>query len=260
MQIKEIIDTLEEFAPLALQEDYDNAGVQVQSVPDEKVSGILLCLDVTEEVIDEAVRKNCNMIVSHHPLLFHSQKKITTNDYVGRCICKAIRNGVTLYAAHTNLDNAKGGVNFMMAEKMGLQNVRFLVPDVSGSGGSGIIGELPESMSKEKFVAEVRRIFRAGVARYNDCCRESVRTVALCGGAGSFLVSDAIARKADAFITGEISYHHFFGYENDILLVELGHFETEQYTVQLLRRIITDSCRDIPVYETECKTNPVNYL
>lgn len=160
MQIKEIINTLEEFAPLALQEDFDNAGVQVQSVPDEKVSGILLCLDVTEEVIDEAVRKNCNMIVSHHPLLFHSQKKITTNDYVGRCICKAIRNGVTLYAAHTNLDNAKGGVNFMMAEKMGLQNVRFLVPDVSGSGGSGIIGELPESMSKEKFVAEVRRIFR----------------------------------------------------------------------------------------------------
>lgn len=260
MQIREIIDTLEGFAPLALQEDFDNAGVQIQSVPDEKVSGILLCLDITEEVMEEAIRLDCNLIVSHHPLLFHAKKKITADDYIGRCICKAIKNGITLYSAHTNLDNAKGGVNFMMAEYLKLKNVQFLLWNECHSGGSGIIGELPSVMSKENFLTFVKQTFQAGVARYNDCNISNIRTVALCGGAGSFLVQDAIKQKADAFITGEISYHHFFGYENDILMVELGHYETEQYTVQLLRRVITEKFSDVRIYETSIKTNPVNYM
>lgn len=258
MQIKEIIDTLEEFAPLALQEDYDNAGVQVQSVPDEKVSGILLCLDITEDVIDEAVALHCNMIVSHHPLIFRARKKITTGDYIGRCICKAIQHGITLYAAHTNLDNAQGGVNFMMAEKIGLKNLRFLL--AGAEGGSGLIGELESPMPKSEFLAYVKQTFKAGVARFNDCVKPEVKTVALCGGAGSFLVDEAVGQKADAFITGEISYHHFFGLENDILMVELGHYETEQYTIQLLQNIINARFPSIPISTTTVKTNPVNYL
>ena len=147
-----------------------------------------------------------------------------------------------------------------MAEYLKLKNVQFLLWNECHSGGSGIIGELPSVMSKENFLTFIKQTFQAGVARYNDCNISDIRTVALCGGAGSFLVQDAIKQKADAFITGEISYHHFFGYENDILMVELGHYETEQYTVQLLRRVITEKFSDVRIYETSIKTNPVNYM
>ncbi len=259
MQIREIINTLEGFAPLTLQEEYDNAGVQIQSVPDEEVSGVLLCLDVTEDAIDEAIRKGCNMIVSHHPLLFRGKKKITTDDYIGRCVIKAIRNGICLYAAHTNLDNARGGVNYQMAAQIGLRDVEFLVSNREGTGGSGIIGRLPAPMKKDEFIEMVSREFRAGVARFNDSRKETVSVVALCGGAGSFLVYDAIRRNADAFITGEIGYHDFFGLEDDILLVELGHYETEQYTVKLLHGIFSSAFPELRIEEAETVTNPVRY-
>lgn len=260
MQIREIINTLEGFAPLALQEDYDNAGVQIQSVQDEGVSGVLLCLDVTEDAIDEAVRKGCNMIVSHHPLLFRGRKKITPDDYVGRCVIKSIRNGLCLYAAHTNLDNVRGGVNFRMASGIGLRDVDFLLPNNGGTGGSGVIGTLPSPMRSDEFVRLVTRTFRAGVARFNDSVRETISTVALCGGAGSFLIPEAILHRADAFVTGEIGYHGFFGFENDILLVELGHFETEQFTVRLLHDILSASYPSLRIEEVEAVTNPIRYF
>lgn len=261
MKISELTEIFERFAPLNLQEAYDNSGLQIQPVPDEELTGVLLCLDVTESTISEAERKHCNLIVSHHPLLFRSPKKITTNDYVGRCICSSIKKGITLYAAHTNLDNAKDGVNFMMAEKLGLKNFSFLLAsDNSGNGGAGIKGELPETLNKEQFVNLLKSVFGVECARVNDWTGNSVRNVALCGGAGAFLISEALKNKADAFVTGELGYHQFFGQEDNILLVELGHYETEQYTLEIFRKIISGADASIPLFVTEEKTNPVRYF
>lgn len=261
MKISELTEIFERFAPLHLQEAYDNSGLQIQPVPDEELTGVLLCLDVTESTISEAERKHCNLIVSHHPLLFRSPKKITTNDYVGRCICASIKKGITLYAAHTNLDNAKGGVNFVMAEKLGLKNISFLLPaDPSGNAGSGIVGDLVEPMSKEQFVGLLKSVFHVECARVNAWTGSSVRRVALCGGAGSFLIAEAVKKNADAFVTGELGYHQFFGYEDSILLAELGHYETEQFTLDLFRKIIVGTDSSIPVFLTEEKTNPVRYF
>ena len=260
MKIREIIGALEHFAPLSLQDGYDNAGLQIGLTEDADASGALLCLDVTEEVIDEAVARGCNLVVSHHPLMFRPPKHITGEDYVQRCIICAIRNGVWIYSAHTNLDNAPGGVSVKMAEKLGLTHIRALHPLPQGDGGAGIVGELAEPMEREDFLATVKEVFDIDALRYNSWSGERIRRVALCGGAGAFLIPEAVAAGADAFLTGEIGYHHFFGFDEEIQLVEMGHFESEQFTLEILRSIITQADPQLPVFDTSVKTNPINYL
>ncbi|MBO4485967.1 MAG: Nif3-like dinuclear metal center hexameric protein [Prevotella sp.] len=268
MKIRQIIDALEDFAPLALQDGYDNAGLQIGLPQDVDATGVLLCLDVTEAVVDEAVSRGCNMVVSHHPLLFHPLKSITGKDYVERVVIKAIQNGITLYAAHTNLDNAPGGVNHKMAEKLQLSSLEWLEPkqgmevDSTGSprGGSGLVGELPADMTQEAFVRMVKDTFRVDSVRYNEWHGRQVRRVAICGGAGAFLIPKAIAKGADAFITGEIGYHRFFGYEDSILLMELGHYESEQYTLEIFRDIISRVAPQLPLYNTQLRTNPIKEM
>ncbi len=261
MKIREIIGALEEFAPLSLQDSYDNAGLQIGLTEDADATGALLCLDVTEEVLDEALGRGCNMVVSHHPLLFRPCKSITGADYVERCVMKAIKNDIAIYSAHTNLDNAKDGVNYRMAGKLGLQNIEVLDPKQDADGtGAGIIGQLPEVMEKEDFIAQVKEVFCADCVRYNSWSGERVSRVALCGGAGAFLMSKAAKRGADVFITGEVGYHRFFGHEDELMLMEIGHYESEQYTLEILREIITKADPELPVFYTEVDTNPINYL
>ena len=261
MKIRDIIGALEQFAPLSLQDDFDNAGMQLGLTVDAESSGVLLCLDVTEDVLSEAKEKGCNLVVSHHPLLFHGLKKITGEDYVQRCVIDSIRNGINVYAAHTNLDNAPGGVNYQIAEKIGLTDVKPLRPKAEMEGaGSGVIGRLPEEMEREDFIVMIKERFDVGSVRFNSWSGERMSKVALCGGAGAFLAGEAIRQQADVFLTGEIGYHRFFGYENDIQLIEIGHYESEQYTVGLLRDIIAAAAPDLPLYETTVETNPINYL
>ena len=259
MKIREIIRALEDFAPLALQDGFDNAGLQIGLTEDVDATGVLLSLDVTEEVVDEAIERGCNMIVSHHPLLFHPVKSITGDDCVGRIIMKAIRNGIVLYAAHTNLDNAPGGVNHRIASHIGLEDLHWLEPKVGQNGGSGIVGTLPESVDKDLFIMRVKERFGVECIRHNGWHGTSVKKVAVCGGAGSFLIPKAICMKADAFITGEIGYHRFFGYEDSILLLEMGHYESERYTTEILREIISSAATDLPVYTTRLRVNPIYY-
>ena len=261
MKIREITGALEQFAPLSLQDSYDNAGLQIGLTVDAESSGVLLCLDVTEEVIDEAKEKGCNLIVSHHPLMFRPPKRIAGEDIVQRCIIRAIQQGVNIYASHTNLDNAPGGVNYKIAEKLGLQDIVPLCPKPEMEGaGSGVIGILQDSMDKEDFIVLVKETFDAGSVRFNSWTGETVRKVAVCGGAGAFLISDAINQQADVFITGEIGYHRFFGYDNFIQLMEIGHYESEQYTIELLESIIRNVCPELKIEKTEIETNPINYL
>lgn len=275
MTIREIINTLEAFAPLDLQEDFDNAGVQVavNSCPDAldaQLTGVLVCLDITEQVIVEAIAKNCNMVVSHHPLIFQPLKRVCGQTYQQRCVAKAILAGITLYSAHTNLDNARGGVNHIIASMLGLNNLQWLEPRGS-EGGSGVIGELPVPMTAMQLLLSLKTLFKVD-ALFNNCrgnsafaeqksvcgtiaVEKEIRKVALCGGAGAFLMGKAREMGADAFITGEIHYHDYFG--QDMLLVEMGHYQSEQYTQELLMKIILKSCAGARVIKTSLNTNPI---
>lgn len=265
MKIKEIIDALERFAPLPLQESYDNAGLQV-GLTEAEVSGVLLCLDVTEEVIQEAVDLGCNMIVAHHPLLFRGLKRVTDATQVERCVCMAIRNNVAIYAAHTNLDNAEDGVNYRMAEKLGLVDVQIMHPSttvvngVRRQYGSGVIGYLPVPEDSLAFLQRVKDVFRVECLQHNELLRKPIQCVALCGGAGAFLIDEAISCEADAFLTGEIGYHQFFGHEQEIQIAAMGHYQSEQYTKEIFYSIIGEVAPNVPLFMTEVDTNPINYL
>ena len=263
MKIKEVIDALEKFAPLPLQEGYDNAGLQV-GLTDAQVSGALLCLDVTEPIIDEAVRKGCNLIVSHHPLIFHKLRRVAGEDYVQRTVMKAIRQDVAIAAMHTNLDSARNGVNFLIAEKLGLtENISFLGQrqTVEGvEGGEGLIGEFAVPMAADDFILKLKKVFGVACVQANQLLRRPIKRVGLCGGAGAFMLKDAIGAQADAFLTGEMSYHDFFGHEQEIQIAVIGHYQSEQYTPEILRRVITRQCAGVPCYIAETDTNPIIYL
>jgi dinuclear metal center YbgI/SA1388 family protein len=260
MKAKQVFDALEQYAPLPLQDSYDNAGLQIGLTEEQEVAGALLCLDVTEDIIDEAERMGCNLVVAHHPLLFRGLKSITGQSYVERCVIKAIQKGIGIYAAHTNLDNAEGGVNYRIAEKLGLKNLSFLDSKPVLSAGSGVVGELPEAENERHFLERVKALFGVQCLRHNALCGRTIRRVALCGGAGGFLLPNAIAQGADAFLTGEMRYHDYFGREDEILIAEMGHYESEQYTVDLLAEVLSRRFPELKIVKTTLNTNPINYL
>lgn len=263
MKARQLLDALEQYAPLPLQDGFDNAGLQVGLTVGQEVTGALLCLDVTEEVIDEAERMGCNLIVSHHPLLFHGLKSITGKNYVERCVVKAIRKGIGIYAAHTNMDNAFGGVNYRIAEKIGLTGLSFLEAKAEVApviAGAGVIGELPAEEDGCDFLERLKVLFGIKCMRHNGFKGRKIRRVALCGGAGGFLLPTAIAQGADAFLTGEMRYHDYFGHDRELLIAEMGHYESEQYTIELFAEILAKRFPELKIVETSYNTNPINYL
>ena len=260
MKAKQVLDALEQYAPLPLQDGFDNAGLQIGLTEEQEVTGALLCLDVTEAVIDEAERMGCNLIVAHHPLLFHGLKSITGKSYVERCVIKAIQKGIGIYAAHTNLDNAEGGVNYRIAEKIGLTSLSFLDAKPGLSAGAGVVGELSTAEDERDFLMRLKDLFGIQCIRHNRLCGRKIRRVALCGGAGGFLLSQAIAQGADAFLTGEMRYHDYFGHEGDLLIAEMGHYESEQYTVEIFAEVLGQRFPELKIVKTSHNTNPINYL
>ena len=271
VKIYQVVDALEHYAPLPLQEGYDNAGLQVGLTEAVEVSGALLCLDVTEDVVDEAIRKGCNLIVSHHPLIFRKLARISDENYVQRTVRKAIKNDIAIVSMHTNMDAAKGGVNFKIAEKLGLRNLRFFggEKEIDGvKGGEGVIGEITDEtdalhadgIAADDLVLMLRERFQAECVQCNQLLRRPIKKVALCGGAGSFLLDAAIAAGADAFITGEMHYHEFFGHEQEIQICVIGHYQSEQFTSEIFRSIITEKCPGVKCEISEINTNPIIYL
>ena len=279
MKIKEIIDALEIFAPLPLQDGFDNAGLQV-GLTDVEATGALLCLDVTEDVVEEAINQGINLIISHHPLMFRGYKSITGKDYTERCIMTAIKNEIAIYSMHTNLDNAPNGVNYKIAEKIGLTNVRVIDPkeymtqdveenvkaeDIKGmpkwlTAGTGAIGELEEPMTETEFLKHVKKTFEAGCVKHTRLTGRLIQKVAVCGGAGAFLMEKAVKEHADAFVTGEIKYHDYFYYEDSILATEIGHYESEQFTKEILRDVLNRKFPTLRTEITRINTNPIKYL
>lgn len=256
-----MVDALERFAPLPLQEGFDNAGLQV-GLTEAEVSGALLCLDVTEKIVDEAVAKNCNLIVSHHPLVFRPLKHLTYEDDVQRAVAKAIKNDIAILSMHTNMDNAMGGVNFKIAEKMKLGGVRFFAEkEVDGiKCGSGTMGELEEPMAADDFVIMLKKTFDVECVQCNQLLRRPIKKVAICGGAGAFLLPEAIRLGADAFVTGEMHYHEYFAHEQEIQIAVIGHYQSEQYTKEIFKSIIEEKCEGVRTVLTEINTNPIIYL
>jgi dinuclear metal center YbgI/SA1388 family protein len=363
MRIQDIINAIEEVAPLSLQESYDNAGLIIGNSK-ANVTSALITIDVTETVIEEAIEKRTNLIIAHHPIIFTGLKKITGANYVERCIEKAIKNDIAIYASHTNMDNAYNGVSFKIAEKLNLQNPKILVPfkeylyklvvfvpsdhsetirkalfdagagnigeydacsyNLKGYGsfrgseksnpfvgkkgeihfeeeerietifpkqimtkvintlikahpyeepaydiyplkndypkaGSGIIGKLTKPVTENDLLDTIKNEFKAPVLKHTQKLNKKVQKIALCGGSGSHTLRSAISQKADVFISSDIKYHQFFDAESKILIIDVGHYESEQFTKEIFYSLIDKKFSNFALYFSETDTNPINY-
>ena len=257
VKIKQVLSALEQFAPLPLQESWDNAGLQI-GLTEAEVSGALLCLDVTEKIIDEAVAKGCNLVVSHHPLLFRGLKQVSDANDVQRTVRKAIKHDICVISMHTNMDNAKGGVNFKIAERLGATPIG-AISEAPTEKIPMVLADLPEPMEAFAFISLVKERFSVKCAHCNELLQRPVKTVAICGGAGDFMLDDAIAQGADAFITGEMHYHVFFGHEQEIQICVIGHYESEQFTSEIFQEIIQKECPGVKTFIAETITNAICY-
>ena len=265
MQIQEIIHSLEQWAPLDFQESYDNSGL-ISGNPSQECTGVLCSLDCTEAVIDEAIAKGCNLIVSHHPIIFKGVKQLNINHFIGRALIKAISNNISLYAFHTNLDNVIDGVNKSLADQLQLTNRKILAPipgkfDQNGQPiGAGIVGELPLETEAGSFLQWVKEKFHLSVIKHTPIINNQLKTIALCGGSGSFLIDIAKQQKVDCFITSDLKYHEFFEADNQLLLVDIGHGESEQYVPDLIVAYLSIKFPTFAVLRSLVNTQPVTYL
>ena len=266
MTIKEITDAIEQYAPLRLQEEWDNAGIQVGD-PDAQVTGVLLCTDATERVVAEAVERGMNLVISHHPLIFHGLKKIMGRTPVERTVAMAIKNDITIYSAHTNMDSAWQGVSFRMAEKLGMTDVQFLdandVPPYgeqeSVTAGCGVIGNIKPTPALD-VLRQVKEAFEVGAVRYSGDTSRDITRVALCGGAGGFLLNKAVEQGAQLYVSADMRYHDFLDNNPRILIADIGHYESEHYTKEIFLEIIQKKSPTFAVAFAKNETNQVNYL
>lgn len=259
--INDIITALEDYAPLSLQESYDNCGMQAgdASAP---CTGVLLCVDITPAIVDEACRRGCNLVISHHPIIFKGLKRLVGDTINERAVIEALRRGVALYSCHTAIDSAPGGVSAELARHLGLTGVTVLEPKAADpSTGLGAVGNLPQPMTAANFVALVKQKCDSPVGRCTVPRADlTIKRVALCGGSGSSLIPLAIAAGADAFVTSDTGYHTFVERADDIFIVDIGHFESEQCTKSLFYRIITEKFPNFAVNYSEIEKNPILYL
>jgi len=364
MVINDVTALIEQLAPLSYQESYDNSGLLI-GAPQAPLKGILVTLEVTPEIVDEACQKGLNLIVSHHPIIFSGLKKITGKTDVEKVVVKAIKNDIAIYSAHTNLDSVIGGVNSKIGEKLGLTNLKFLKPldgeliklvvfvptneaevvrsamfkagaghignydccsfNLKGEGtfragegakpfvgelnelhhepevrievilpkvllskviremiaahpyeevaydiypllntynnvGMGMIGELAEPLSEKEFLEKVKNDFGLKSIRHTPFLKKNIKKVAFCGGSGAFLINNAIASGADIFITGDVKYHQFFDAEGKIVIADIGHFESEQFTIDIFYEYLLKNLSKFAVLKSEINTNPINYI
>jgi dinuclear metal center YbgI/SA1388 family protein len=364
MKIKNIIQVLEQWAPPMLQESYDNSGLLIGD-PHWNCTGVLVSLDCLEHVVDEAIKKKCNLIVSHHPIVFSGLKKITGKTYIERVVIKAIKHDIALYAIHTNLDNCFTGVNKKIAEQLGLTQLQILQPKkqllkkiftyapanevnhilqaiyktgagtvgnygscsfcINGSGsfmplthanptvgnigelwkgeevkmevifpawlesqvlkalltahsyetvayeiisldnihqdiGAGMIGVLPKPITEQELLTLLKKVFKVPFLKHTPLLNKPIQKLAICGGSGSFLIKQAIAANADAFISADIKYHEFYDADNQIVMADIGHYETEQFTIDLIANHLQENFSTFAILKTSINTNSVNYF
>lgn len=261
----DIIAALEAVAPPRLQEGYDNTGWQCGN-PFDISTGALLCVDVTDDIVAEAVEKGLNLIITHHPLLFKATRSLTPDTRVNRALTSAVRAGVAVYSCHTAIDNAPGGISWVMAEKLGLRDIETLAihPDAEFPvAGSGIVGNLPDALKPQQLVNLVKTAFGSPVVRCTDPAKapaDKISRVALCGGAGSDFICDAVNARAQAYITSDTKYNFFLDHERDIFLIDIGHWEAEECSKEIFLRTIIKKFPTFVVEYSKNDCNPINYL
>ena len=258
MKVKDIIKVVEEFAPLSIQEGWDNSGLCVGS-PEDEVTSVLLALDCTPALVDEAMACGADMIVTHHPLIFSGLKKISPDDMIGEAVIKAIRAGISIYAAHTNADKVIEGVSGAMAAKLGLRNVAILDEDGDGTG-LGAVGDLPQPMTSEEALALVKEKFGLKVVKSSAPISAMISRVAVCGGSGGSLIGAARKSGAQLYISGDISYHNFFT-PDGFMIMDIGHYESEIEIVDILFSLIKKNFPTFAVRITQnINSNPIYYF
>lgn len=257
MTVKDIMSCITEIAPLEWQEDYDNAGLQVGD-PNAVAHKALIALDVTEELVDEAIAKSCDLIVSHHPLIFGGLKHITPQTSLERTVIKAIKHDISVVSMHTNLDNSFLGVSRMLAERLGLRDLHLLAPIDEERCGAGMVGVLETPLDETDFLALVAERLGCPCLRHSALTGRKIQKVGLCGGSGSPFLSDALRHHVDAYLTADLKYHTFFA-PDGLLLVDGGHFETEQFTKELIKDLIQKKFANFAAEIAETRTNSVYY-
>nr|WP_295899553.1 Nif3-like dinuclear metal center hexameric protein [uncultured Alistipes sp.] len=260
MKIKDITDVIERFAPLAYQESYDNAGLIVGR-PDDEVRQALLAVDVTDEVLDEAEREGCDLVITHHPIVFHPLKRFNSADMVQRCVERAIRRGIALYACHTNLDSAPEGMSWRLAALLGIGELSVLQPSEGDPrAGFGVVGELPEPLPTVEFLRRMQQRLGVKVVRHSDLVSEQVCRIALCTGAGASLMADARRAGADLYVTADLKYNDFMFPDGEFVVADIGHFESEYCAIELLFEVLSKNLITFAVRKSGCSRNPVNYF
>ncbi len=259
--VNELIEYLHQIAPNQYQESYDNSGLLVGD-GNEPIEGVLISLDCTEEIVDEAIAKGCNVIVAHHPIVFKGLKRFNGKNYVERTIIKAIKHDIVLFAIHTNLDNVRlQGVNSKIAELIGISNTEILAPkDETNEIGSGMIGDFMPSLPLSEFLSHLKDKMQLKYLKHTADLGQNISKVAICGGSGSFLLETAKKRKADILITSDFKYHEFFDADGKIVIADIGHYESERFTIDLLYDLISNKFSNFAAHCTALSTNPVNYF
>ena len=260
MKVREIAALIESQIPLGWQESYDNAGLAVGD-PEAEVSTLLVALDATEEVVEEAIRVGAQMVVTHHPIIFRPIKRLACQNRQQRTIAKAIAGGVALYAAHTNLDSAPAeGISHLLARVLGLVEEGVLEPSAAEQGvGIGVVASLPEPMEPARFLALVAERLGVRTLRHSPVRVDEVRRVAICSGSGGSLIEAAEAAGADVYLSADFKYHDFVDADR-MILVDAGHFETEICSIDILFEILSKKMHNFAVRKSACVENPVRYL
>jgi len=252
MKAIDLVRPIEEMAPLYEQEKWDNCGFCIGD-PQREVSKALIALDCTEDVVDEAIECGADIIITHHPLIFGGVKKISPQNQLGRIIYKAVGNNIAVYAAHTNMDKAAGGVSAVMAERLHLNGCEPLTPD-----SFGIVGTMQESMGVEEFLGKIKKAFGVDVVRCSALLDEKISKVAVCGGSGKSFIADAMEKGAQVYVTGDITYHEFYA-EKGFMLVDIGHYSSEYGIVDVFANILSKNFPKFAVSISKRNNNPIYY-
>ncbi len=259
MKVKDVVHILEESVPLAWQESYDNAGLVVGD-PEAEVSGIVVALDATEEVVEEAICKGASMVVTHHPIIFSPLKRLVYANRQQRAIAKAIASGVALYAAHTNLDSApERGLSHHLAKLLGLEEEGVLAPAKEMGVGIGVVARFKEPVEPAKALGLIAEKLGVSVLRHSPVRIDRVERVAICTGSGGSLIGEAEAAGADLYLSADFKYHDFVDADR-MILVDAGHFETEIFAIDILFEILSKKISTFAPHKSTCSENPVHYM
>tara|TARA_B100001113_G_scaffold119208_1_gene97374 strand:- start:33 stop:824 length:792 start_codon:yes stop_codon:yes gene_type:complete len=262
VRVIEIAKIIDSWMPTSIAEDFDNVGLIIGD-PESKITSILVTLDTTEDVVEEAINKGCNLIVSYHPIIFNGLKQITNDSYVQKSVIKAVKNNISVYAIHTSLDNHPKGISYLLSDLIGLKNISILLPKEEKLNklkiGIGSIGDLEKPMNEIAFFDLLKNKLGLKYLRHTNKLNKKISKVSVVVGSGSFAIKDSIESNVHAFITSDLKYHNFFEADNNAILIDIGHYESEKHIKLFIREFLNEKLPNFTILLSEQNINPVNY-